>query len=108
MTFGSRIDPQQGSYYSNLTGFWKGELQFNNLTSVSVTDPPLQPWRYLADDFVAGINISALPELLGSWNWSASENLTINAGDKAFLFDGGNGSVSGQIATIHVRLLPFS
>ncbi|KAI0925008.1 hypothetical protein AcW1_006950 [Taiwanofungus camphoratus] len=104
MTFGSRIDPQQGSYYSNLTGFWKGELHFNNLTSVSVTDPPLQPWRYLADDFVAGINISALPELLGSWNWSASENLTINAGDKAFLFDGGNGSVSGQIATIHGKV----
>ncbi|OBZ78657.1 DSC E3 ubiquitin ligase complex subunit 1 [Grifola frondosa] len=58
LNFGPELDPERGSYYSNLTGFWHGDLQFHNLTSLNASEYQSR-WSHLAGSFVAQTNISA-------------------------------------------------
>lgn len=101
IAFGSRLDPLRASYYSNLTGFWHGELQLQNLTSVNSSEP-IPTWRHLADDFVSKLNKSALPERLGDWNWTRSTKVSMSLGDKLSSLDQASEPLHEDIATIHV------
>ncbi|PCH44049.1 hypothetical protein WOLCODRAFT_133060 [Wolfiporia cocos MD-104 SS10] len=101
MQFGSIVDPHSGSYYSNLTGFWHGKVGFHNLTSDNATS---NSWGHLAQEFVANTNMSALPELLGTWNWTAAEKLSISIGDKAISFTSPGHNDSQDIAIIHGKV----
>lgn len=102
MTFGSRLDPRKATYYSNLTGFWHGGLHLLNLTSHDVDDPtPI--WRHLADAFINELNMSALPERLGEWNWSRSDKVSLSMGDKLLSSTQDLERLPEDVAMIHVR-----
>ena len=109
--FGPELDPNQGSYYSNITGFWHGDLHFHNLTSLNASEAA-SPWRHLSEQFILPTNLSAVPELLGPWNWTRSNKLAVSVGDKLIPLER-DGATHKNIAIIHVRLAdltngPFS
>ncbi|TCD68657.1 hypothetical protein EIP91_010178 [Steccherinum ochraceum] len=110
MPFGTQLDPYRESYYSNLTGFWKGDLEFYNLTALSneTTSTSLTPWRTLADQFMASANMTNATEVaerIGSWNWTASHKFTMSIRDKEILPTKGQFmNVSKDIAIIHGKI----
>ncbi|KZT68761.1 hypothetical protein DAEQUDRAFT_765968 [Daedalea quercina L-15889] len=100
---GPVLDPTAGSYYTNLTGFWHGEVDFHNLTSLSANDSA-STWSSSASEFVSRTNITQLPDLLGSWNWAATEKLSLSIGDKIVLNDTLPRYLSEDISIIHGRI----
>ena len=104
MTFGSQADPQSASYYTNLTGFWHGEIDVHNLTSLSTNDS-ISEWSSAATDFVSHTNMTELPELLGTWKWGATEKLSLSVGDKLVVNQSIPQNVTDDISIIHVRIL---
>ena len=86
MSFGQEIDPRIGSYYSNLTGFWKGDVRFHNLTNMTAAPLASEPfWLKDASAFVASANLTNATELenrLGKWRWAESTKTSIRFGDK--------------------------
>ena len=116
MTFGSQVDPQAASYYQNLTGFWRGDVRFHNLTKLdsSVTPVPdttiqVPPWHRAAADYIASANATLtnateLTHKLGSWNWTRSKRVDISFGDKIVVPKGNDTEFTKDIALIHVRV----
>ncbi|KAI0793636.1 hypothetical protein C8Q74DRAFT_1243576 [Fomes fomentarius] len=96
--FGREIDPKQGSYYSNMTGFWHGDVQLHNLTALNTTEQA-SPWRHLSEQFMIPTNLTAIPELQGPWNWTRSNKVTLNVGDKLISLN-----ETKSIAIIHGKL----
>ena len=107
MTFGSQLDPQSSSYYTNLTGFWRGDVTFYNLTNLRVNETtPLPPWHHLAEDLVAHANLTNMTEFtntLGSWNWTRSNKVAISFGDR-LVWSEKRKEPSKDIAMIHVSI----
>ena len=109
MTFGSRVDTDTSSYFTNLTGFWRGDAVFYNLTHLQPNaSAPLPVWHHLADELVGRANLTNATELaerVGKWNWTRSNKVAISFGDR-IVWDVGEGkNVSKDIAMIHVRLV---
>ncbi|KAI0351865.1 hypothetical protein OH77DRAFT_1486589 [Trametes cingulata] len=102
MTFGGELDPKEGSYYSNMTGFWHGDLQPHNLTSLNASEAA-SSWRHLAEQFILPTNVTAIPELLGPWNWTRSNKLSLSVGDKLIPFER-DGLDNKNIAVIHGKI----
>ncbi|KAI0069873.1 hypothetical protein K474DRAFT_1746897, partial [Panus rudis PR-1116 ss-1] len=106
MQFGSRLEPTQASYYSNLTGFWRGDLTFHNLTYFpEVENPP--EWYRLASDYIAGGNLTnstEVAERLGPWNWTASDKAAMGIGDKLIYSEPHLTNVSKDISIIHGKV----
>ncbi|KAI0703928.1 hypothetical protein C8Q76DRAFT_752964 [Earliella scabrosa] len=102
LPFGRELDPRRGSYYSNMTGFWHGDAQFHNLTSLNETEQ-LSSWRHLSEQFMISTNLTAIPELLGPWNWTRSNKITLNVGDKLVPFKKGDNETK-NIAVIHGKV----
>lgn len=106
MTFEGQVDPQAASYYTNLTGFWRGDVNFHNLTKLEVnaTTPP-PPWHRLADELVASANLTNATEFasrVGSWNWTRSNKVQISLGDKLMWDEAGHRNLTKDIAMVHV------
>ncbi|KAK7687335.1 hypothetical protein QCA50_009841 [Cerrena zonata] len=111
LTFGSQLDPSEASYYTNLTGFWRGEVQFYNLTSNSSSEANTTdslPWQPIAHSLLTSsnftTNVTELEERLGSWNWSASNKAAISVGDKLVWSKPHMTNVSKDIAIIHGKI----
>lgn len=109
VTFGSQVDPQSASYYANLTGFWRGDVTFYNLTHLETNaTSPLPPWHSLADNLVTNANLTNATEfahLLGNWNWSRSDKVAISFGDKLLRSENNSRELSKDVAMIHVSLM---
>ena len=109
MTFGSQLDLQFQSYYTNLTGFWRGDVEFHNLTDLqSNATAPLPIWHHLAEDLVANANLTNATEFtnrLGSWNWTRSDKVAISLGYKLMWTEEEHNDLSRDIAMIHVSLV---
>jgi hypothetical protein len=58
------LDPLAQSYYSNITGFVRGNVSFRNLSSELV---PAAEW-----------NETEVAQKLGSWNWSATNKVAMS------------------------------
>ncbi len=101
LPFGSELDPKQGSYYSNMPGFWHGDTQPHNLTALN-TSEAASSWRHLSEQFLLPVNFSAIPDLLGPWNWTGTNKLSLSVGDKLIPFERA-GDKHKDIAVIHVR-----
>ncbi len=102
LPYGREVDPAKASYYSNMTGFWHGDVQPHNLTSLNVTEQS-SPWRHLSEQFMIPTNLSTVPELLGPWNWTRTNKVTLNVADKLVPL-GQGGNETKDIAIIHVSL----
>ena len=110
ITFGPQLDPLEASYYTNLTGFWRGDVQFYNLTAHATSETNLTqtlPWMPLAHSLLESSNFTTnateLSERLGSWNWEGSNKAAISVGDKLVWSKPHLTNVSKDIAIIHVR-----
>ena len=107
------MNPQQESYYANLTGFWKGDLQYHNLTeeATALNNFMDTPWRNLASEFLVGANLTNATEFserLGAWNWSRSDKVDISFGDKLLWSMENSTEATKDIAMIHVRASTFA
>lgn len=107
MSFGSHINPREGSYYQNLTAFWKGDIQYHNLTNLTSqaqTNPPF--WIKEAEAFVSSANLTnatVLSERLDKWQWSHSTKTSFRFSDKKpSEKDIQEKGLSDDIALIHV------
>ncbi|KAI0683663.1 hypothetical protein BC835DRAFT_1295386 [Cytidiella melzeri] len=109
MSFGQQVDPSAGSYYTNLTGFWKGDIQFHNLTNITRESQLSVPfWVHEADAFVASANLTNATELsdrLGTWRWGQSTKTSIRIGDKKGVSqDFARKNLPEDIALIHGKI----
>ena len=97
-----QLDPSFGSYYSNASGLFRGDVRYYNLSSIPYdTNVTLKP---IADRIMENANISAIPELLGNWNWSAADTIRIKVHDMMTTV----ANVSESIAIFQVHLpLPY-
>lgn len=107
LTFGRQLDPQSGSYYANLTGFWRGDVQFHNLTNETMqtySSPPF--WIQDAQSFMSTANLTNATELterVGKWGWDSSTKVAISFGDKLlWSSEGPHSNLSKDVALIHV------
>lgn len=95
-----QLDPLVGSYYTNASLTFYGDVHYYNLSSVpydaNVT------WKPAADRVMKNCNLSAIPERLGSWNWSAAGTIGISVDDNMKI----GTNVSESVATFQV-LWPF-
>ena len=101
LPLGVELDSKRGSYYSNMTGFWHGDLQLHNLTDLNATEE-VAPWRHLSEQWMLASNLTAIPERLGPWNWTRSDKVTLNVGDKRVPFKQKGGDEARNVAIIHV------
>jgi hypothetical protein len=74
-----KLDPSRGSYYSNASGLFHGDVRYYNLSSVPYDTNVT--WKPIADRVMGNANLSAIPERLGSWNWSATDTIRIKVHD---------------------------
>jgi transmembrane E3 ubiquitin-protein ligase len=68
-----QIDPSLGSYYSNSSGLFRGDVRYYNLSSIPYDTNVT--WKPMADRVMENANLSAIPERLGNWNWSAADTV---------------------------------
>lgn len=95
-----QLDPLFGSYYSNATGLFRGEVRYYNLSSIS--HDTNVAWRPIADRVMENANLNAIPGRLGSWNWSGANTIRIEVHDRLAIV----ANVSESIAVFQV-LYPF-
>ncbi|KAH7913824.1 hypothetical protein BJ138DRAFT_1145081 [Hygrophoropsis aurantiaca] len=74
VSFDSQLGPSQ-SYFSNITGFVRGDLDFYNITPSRLALEH-DSWTPYAQSFMSGTNMSELLEKTGNWNWTASEKIS--------------------------------
>ncbi|KAG6332659.1 hypothetical protein ID866_6427 [Astraeus odoratus] len=100
MTFGSHMDPSSASYFPNITGFIRGQLDFFNITLSSLNETNV-PWKSDAQSYMADVNMTELTESLGDWDWEATEKMSWSVIDRAMVKAEG---VSQEIAMVHGRI----
>ena len=101
MTFGSRLDPFSASYFPNITGFLRGELDFYNISLSNLNETDLS-WKSYAQSYMADSNMTEVTNQLGTWNWNATQKMSWSIMDRA-LIKGKNSS--DDIAVVHVGSL---
>ncbi|KAF7969695.1 hypothetical protein HWV62_26216 [Athelia sp. TMB] len=103
---GIPLDPQKSSYYSNITGFLRGEVDFHNITHQFLANSSISPgWSGLANELMSEMNeTEGHIEFLDA---NSSEELRLDFEGIHFVT---NGSVYGfaepQGRNIDIRLLP--
>jgi len=75
-----QLDPLLGSYYSNASGLFRGEVHYYNLSSIPYDTNVT--WKPIVDRVMENANLSIIPERLGSWNWSAADKVGIKVHDR--------------------------
>lgn len=109
MTFGSHPDPNQASYYSNITGFIRGDIDFYNITpQFLATSSANQTWRPFAETLMYGTNMTEVVQRSGSWNWMDTDKVALSVVEKNSLLSPEELGFVEQIALIHVRIFRYS
>ena len=93
LLFPHQLDSRFGSYYSNTSGLFRGDVRYYNLSSIPYNTNVT--WRPIVDLVMENVNLSTIPERLGSWNWSAADTVGIKVHDRMV-------NVSESIATFQV------
>ena len=75
-----QLNPSLGSYYSNASGLFRGDVRYYNLSSIPYDTNVT--WKPIANRVIENANLTALPERLGSWNWSAADTIGIKVHDR--------------------------
>ncbi|KIM83157.1 hypothetical protein PILCRDRAFT_819938 [Piloderma croceum F 1598] len=116
---GTHLDPSEASYYSNITGFIRGDITFYNIslpfleslsvspssslasptdinndtTTTNLTSPP--PWLPHAESLMSPLNTSEVIERASSWNWTGCDKIALSVVEKAPIMDGDKGKGKG-------------
>jgi hypothetical protein len=95
ITFGSQLDPNKDSYYSNITGFIRGDIKFHNITPAFLSNPSIDPpWKAYAETLMNGTNTTAVTERSSTWNWTGSDKVALSVVEK--------NPVSGQDRSLNI------
>jgi hypothetical protein len=97
LSFGSELNPALGSYYTNVSAIFRGDVSFHNLTSISEDQD--DTWHPLAYNFMNGTNITSIPQHLGTWNWTNTGKIGIKIHDRKVT---GAVDATEDIAIFHV------
>jgi hypothetical protein len=104
-TYNLPPDPSEASYYSNITGFIHGDVRFHNITPASISRSASKPpWSDRTELLMAGVNMTSVVDLIGTWNWSASHKLALSVVEK-LPSQASEKTESKSIALVHVRSL---
>lgn len=107
MTFGSNLDPNDASYYSNITGFIRGDIKFYNITSQFLdTSTANQTWGPLAKTLMYRTNTSEVVQRSGSWNWAETDKMAMSVVEKSSILE--REDLKKKLAVIHVRVFHVS
>lgn len=89
------LDPLAQSYYSNITGFVRGDVAFRNFSSELV---PATEW-----------NETEVAQRLGRWNWSASNKVAMSLLSRPVAVDEKEKKEFEGVAMLHVssQILPL-
>lgn len=83
MTFGLHLDPSKASYYSNITGFIRGDVKFHNITPSFLSNSSTNPiWRPFAENLMNGTNATEVIERSSTWNWTGSDKVALSVVEK--------------------------
>jgi len=91
------------SYYLNITGFIHGDATFHNVTPLHLSNNrSKEPWSNLAENLMVGVNMTDVNEKTGTWNWSASNKVTLSVVEKKPQYANGTPTVSDDMVLVHV------
>ncbi|KAF9644702.1 hypothetical protein BDM02DRAFT_3190363 [Thelephora ganbajun] len=96
-----QLDASLGSYYSNTSGLFRGNVRYYNLSSIPYDTNVT--WKSVADRVMENVNLSAIPEQLGAWNWSTTDGIGIKVHDRMMTV----ANVSESIAIFQGKLELF-
>ncbi|KAI6024101.1 hypothetical protein BKA83DRAFT_4267758 [Pisolithus microcarpus] len=99
MTLGSPLDPSSASYFPNITGFIRGEIDFYNITLPSLNDTQA-PWASYAQSYMANTNASEVVNYLGTQDWKTIRKMAWSVVDRAVVDQG----VANKMAVAHGRI----
>ncbi|TFK71357.1 hypothetical protein BDN72DRAFT_817637 [Pluteus cervinus] len=80
-------DPNWSSYYSNITGFIRGEGQFYNITPSALALNTSRKWTPYAEALMSKVNLTGIPDKLGVWDWEASKQVSLSVTEKLSRLD---------------------
>jgi hypothetical protein len=102
LTLNGTLDSTQSSYRTNISGYFDGDVALHNLTAPSPSGPKLSPppWAPYANDVMAQQNLSRAETLLGTWNWTATNKVTVVAVDRTTPLEAAN--VTEDVAIVYV------
>ena len=125
LTDGTHLDSSHASYYSNITGFIRGDITFYNIslpsldslsfltnndtTTTNLTLPP--PWLPHAKSIMSPLNTTEVIERASSWNWTGCDKIALSVVEKAPIIDrkGKALNLTEEMTVVHVRTsYPFS
>jgi transmembrane E3 ubiquitin-protein ligase len=120
VTFGEVLDPQLSSYFPNLTGFIRGSSYIHNITPAALKEAETPTiWNPYAQDLMADTNMTKVLDDLGTWNWTASDKVSMSVVEKlAEVRSDGQGKRNGKgedgqrdpsdSVMVHVRIVVYS
>ncbi|KAF8631897.1 hypothetical protein AX15_002157 [Amanita polypyramis BW_CC] len=79
---GRRLNPEQESYFPNITGFIHGKLRYYNISLPTLKSPGDVPEKSLLETYISGFNLTEMEGRLGKWNWAASNNVAFSIVEK--------------------------
>ncbi|EGO20833.1 hypothetical protein SERLADRAFT_442196 [Serpula lacrymans var. lacrymans S7.9] len=106
MTFGSQLDPSHSSYFPNVTGFIRGDVNYHNVTLPSLSHPNTSDlaWASLARTYMADPNMTEVLQKIGPWNWSGSEKIPWSLMARTPVEVTAANNASARIAMVHGRI----
>ncbi|KAI6126043.1 hypothetical protein EDD16DRAFT_1554771 [Pisolithus croceorrhizus] len=99
LTLGSPLDPSSASYFPNITGFIRGEMDFYNITLPSLNDTQA-PWTPYAQSYMDNTNITEIVNYLGAQDWKTTRKMAWSVVDRAIVDQG----VANKMAVTHGRI----
>ncbi|KAG6832663.1 hypothetical protein H0H87_000845 [Tephrocybe sp. NHM501043] len=100
---GSVVNPQEASYFPNVTGFIHASAHYHNITPTALSLNVTTSWNSHAQAYMAGTNETAMAEPLGSWNWTATDKMALSVVEKLPTHLNGT-TLSDTIALVHGRI----
>lgn len=101
---GGPLDPNQESYYSNITGFIHGNAVFTNITLPALQNNHTLPWKHHAERLMKDVNTTGMGVRLGSWAWNTSTKLSLSVVEKHTLESQQPSHKTPLVTLIHVCL----
>ncbi|KAG6900331.1 hypothetical protein C0993_012528 [Termitomyces sp. T159_Od127] len=100
---GSYLDPQEASYYSNVTGFVHAAAHYHNITPTALLENITAPWNSHAQLYMDGVNETAIVEALQGWNWAATDKMALSVVEKFPIHVNGT-TLSDTTSLVHGRI----
>ncbi|KAG6898323.1 hypothetical protein C0992_011915 [Termitomyces sp. T32_za158] len=100
---GSYLNPQEASYYSNVTGFIHAAAHYHNITPTALLENVTAPWSSHAQTYMDGVNETAIVAARQGWNWTATDKMALSVVEKFPTHINGT-TLSDTTSLVHGRI----